>query len=305
MTLLLDKRKRALPGDAQLKALSDEEKLHLLQKPLTERRMPSAEFIRDRIARRARRRDIGEPLSSLADFWGEFLPIAGAASYVTVTLDTTGPTSPTISISGGATYATSQSVTVTISTGDGDTTGYQMKVYGDVDTANDANVQATKAASTWISYATSKSIKLSSGDGSKTIYLTIRDDVWNESSEVSDSITLDTTLPVVTVQAGSPDVSKISKVASKDTVSITWQSNQQYDEYKVKVVPTSGSGESTGTQIPTTAGSSNVSGATANQPANTNVVTTVKGTDLETASSGDGDKIIKIFAKDDAGNWSV
>lgn len=296
---------RPLPGDAQLEALSDEEKIHLLEKPLSQRRMPSAEFIKDRIARAARRKELGLRLPSKANFWGEWRPIAGGASYVTVTLDTTGPGSPSISISGGAAYATSQTVTVTIGTADSDTTGYQMKVYGDVDTSNDSNVQATKAASTWISYATSKSIKLSSGDGSKTVYVTIRDDVWNESSEASDAITLDTTLPTVTVQGGSPDVSRVSKISGKRTVNITWQSNQQYDEYKVKVVPSTGSNESAGTTIGTTNGSSNVAGSTADQPASTNVTTTIDGRDLEAASAGDGDKIIKIFVKDDAGNWST
>lgn len=287
--------------------LTEAEARRLVLRPSCERRPLTGAFIKERIRNRSERiksgRGIGE--LSMAELWAEWLPIAGGASYVTVTLDTTGPASPSVSIDGGATYATDQTVTLTIGTADGDTTGYQMKVYGDVDLAADANVQDTKANSTWISYATSKSIELSSGDGSKTVYVTIRDDVYNESSEASDSITLDTTLPVVTVQGGSPDVSKISKVSTKDTVSITWQSDQQYDAYKVKVVPATNSVHSAGTQIPTTAGSTNTSGSTPNQPADTNVVTTVKGTDLETADAGDGSKIIKIFVQDDSGNWSI
>lgn len=294
-------------ADRKRVEISEEDARTLIHRRSCERRAPTGAFIRERIRNRAERVRSGRGIRDLtmAELWAEWLPIAGGASYVTVTLDTTGPASPSVSINGGAVYATSQVVTLTIGTADGDTTGYQMKVYGDVDTSYDASVQGSKAASTWISYATSKDIKLSSGDGAKTIYLTIRDDVYNESSEASDSITLDTSLPVVTVQAGSPDVSKISKVTGKDTVTIVWQSSQQYDAYKVKVVPATDSIHSVGTQIPDTAGSTNVQGSTANQPADTNVTTTVKGADLETASSGDGSKIIKIFVQDDAGNWSI
>jgi hypothetical protein len=294
---------RTLPGDSQLEELSAEEKVRLLEKPLCQRRMPSKEFIRDRLSRRARRLAMGHRITSYAEFWDEYLPIAGAASYVTVTLDTTGPADPSVSINSGDIYATDQTVTLTIGTSDGDTTGYQMKVYGDVDEAADPNVQSAEGDSAWITYSTSKSIELSSGDGSKTVYVKIRDDVWNVSSEASDSITLDTTQPTVTVQSG-PTPARISKVSGKDETEIVWQSDQQYDAYKVKVVATSGAAHSTGTQIPTTAGSSNVSGSTANQPEDTNVTTTVNGTDLETASAGDGAKIIKVFVQNDAGTWS-
>ncbi len=47
------------------------------------------------------------------------------ASYFTLTLDTTGPASPSISLDGGAEYATAQLVTATISTSDSPTTNYK------------------------------------------------------------------------------------------------------------------------------------------------------------------------------------
>ena len=294
-----------LEGDQQVEEMSEADADALLKR-LRAHRQPNPAWVADRLARRDRRIRSGRRISDLtsAEIWGELVPIGGGASSVTVTLDTTGPASPTISINSGAVYATTQSVTVTIGTSDSPTTSYQMKVYGDVDTGADANVQATKAASTWISYATSKAITLSSGDGSKTVKVTIRDDVWNESSEATDSITLDTTLPTVAVQSG-PTPSKISKVTGKEDSVFVWQSDQQYDAYKVKVVASSGAAHSTGTQIPTTAGSSNVSGSTADQPAATNVTTTIKGADLETADAGDGAKIIKVFVQDDSGTWSA
>ena len=60
-----------------------------------------------------------------------------------------------------------------------------------------------------------------------------------------------------------------------------------------------------GTVIPTTAGSTNTSGSDGGYEADTNIQVTIKGTDLETASSGDGVKIVKVFVRNAAGTWSV
>jgi hypothetical protein len=178
-----------------------------------------------------------------------------------------------------------------------------MKIWGDVDITHNPSIQTTEGASSWITYSTSQQVKLSSGDGSKTVYLKIRDDVYNESSQASDSITLDMTLPVVTVSNVS--ASKISKIAGKNSMTFQFSSDSIFDEYKVKVVATSGAPHDSGAQIPTTAGSTNVSGSTGDYPASTPITVTIKGADLEAASSGDGDKIIKVFVLDDAGNWSA
>lgn len=225
------------------------------------------------------------------------------ASYFNLVLDTLAPANPIISLEGGATYASQQLITATISTSDGDTTGYQMKIWGDVDATYDTDVQTLEANSTWITYQASKQIKLTSGDGSKTIYIKIRDDVQNPSGQASDAILLDTSAPVVTT--GSPDVSKISKVSGKNICSFSFQVNEIFDEYKVKVVSSTGAAHDTGVQIPTTAGSTNMSGSAGDYPASTPINCQIYGTDLETASAGDGTKIIKVFTKDDSGLWSA
>jgi hypothetical protein len=224
-------------------------------------------------------------------------------NYFNLTLDTTGPASPSITIEGGAQYATQQLVTMSIGTQDTQTTGYQMKIWGAVDTSFDSSVQATEGASIWITYTPSKQIKLSSGEASKNIFLKIRDDVYNESAQVSDSIILDTSLPQVTI-AG-PDVSKISKITGKNVSSFSFQVDCAFKEYKIKVVSSNGAAQDTGAQIPSTAGSTNISGVAGNYEANTPINCSISGADLETASSGDGIKIIKIFVKDLADQWSV
>jgi len=226
------------------------------------------------------------------------------SSYFNLTLDTLAPSSPAILIEGGAAYTSAQLVNCGITTGDGDITGYQMKIWGNVDPAYDANVQATEGASAWISFNATKQVKLSSGDGSKTLYLKIRDNVYNESSQASDSITLDMTVPVSTISVG-PDVAKISKIAGKRTCSFSFQCDSIFDEYKVKVVPATDSIHSAGTLIGMTNGSTNMSGAAGSYPATTNINCTIDGADLEAASSGDGQKIIKVFTKDQSGLWST
>lgn len=232
------------------------------------------------------------------------------ANYFNLTLDTTGPASPSISLEGGAQYATSQLIDATLGTADGDTTGYQMKLWGDIDlTWGKANgvfdseaSDTTESDAIWITYSSTKQIKLSDDDGEKTVYAKIRDDVHNPSSQVSDSIVLDTTLPVVTITG--PDVSKISKQSGKDECAFSFTADDDYVAYKVKVVSSTGAAHDTGTQIPTTAGSTNMSGEDEFDGEDP-VECIIKGADLETASSGDGTKIIKVFVQDDAGNWSA
>ncbi|MDM5333443.1 hypothetical protein QUF56_09410 [Ureibacillus composti] len=223
-------------------------------------------------------------------------------NFFNITLDTTGPSNVDVKIENNASYATAQLVNCQISTSDAATTGYQMKIWGDVDSAYDTNVQATEALAKWITYSSTKQIKLSAGDGTKTINVKLRDDVFNESAQDSDSIILDTTRPVVTISG--PDVSKISKVPGKDVASFSYSVDVPFTEYKVKVVSSSGSAESTGTTIGTTNGSTNMS-ATGSFAASTAINCTIDGSDLEVASAGDGAKVIKVFVKDEAGNWSA
>lgn len=225
------------------------------------------------------------------------------SNYFYLTLDTTGPANPSITIEGGAQYATQQLVDCAISTSDGDTTGYQMKIWGDVDTANNPDIQDTEANSNWITFSASQQVKLSSGDGSKTINVKIRDDVYNESAQASDSITLDTTLPVVTISG--PDVTKISKKPGKNECAFSFTVDTVFDEYKVKVVSSTGAAHDTGTLIGTANGSTNMSGNAGGYAADTAINCTITGADLEAASAGDGEKIIKVFVKDEAGNWSA
>lgn len=224
-------------------------------------------------------------------------------AYFNLTLDTTGPAGVSINLASGAAYTALRAITATIGTSDGITTGYQMKIWGDVDGSADANIQPLEANSSWVTYSTSQAITLATGDGSKTVYVKVRDDVWNESAQQSDTITLDSTVPVLSITSG-PDVTKVSKIAGKRTASFSFSPDVAISAYKVKVVPANSSIESAGAQIPTTNGSTNVSGGAVSAGGTVNV--TIDGRDLELADSGDGAKVIKVFGQETgSGNWSV
>ena len=289
--------------------LTQEEAKELVLRSPFKRRRPTSEFVANRIANRARR--LKERRKIDPDDWNarwlEYSIIAGGASYFSVTLDTAAPGGGTLVLDAGATYTGDAVVSAVVHTSDSSTTGYQIKIWGNVDTAADSNIQASEGASTWFSPTWSsgdatQNVTLSSGDGSKTISAKIRDDVWNETSTLTDTITLDTTVPVITIQSG-PDVSRISKISGKRTVTVTWQSDSALQAYEVAVVSTSGSLQGSGTVILTTNGSTNVSGGST--AATTNVSTTIDGRDLDVASSGDGVKVVKIFGQDLAGSWST
>jgi hypothetical protein len=223
------------------------------------------------------------------------------SAFFDLVLDTTGPAGVAGSINSNATYTTSRDVTLGATTTDPDTTGYQIKIWGNVDAAFDADIQATEGASAWKTLSASMAVRLSTGDGVKTLTWRLRDDVDNESSTATDSITLDTTVPVVTVDSG-PTPAKISKQTGKRTSTVTWHSDTDIQAYKVKVVPSNASIHTAGTQVPTTGGSTNVSGGAVT--AATTVTTNIDGADLETAGA-EGTNHVKVFVQDNAGNWSV
>jgi predicted amino acid racemase len=204
-------------------------------------------------------------------------------------LDTLGPQAVTLLLDPGGPNFTMDRV-VTAIPGTSSTDAVLMKIWGDVD------------------------ITVTTGDGVKTVNVRLRDDVGNTSSVATDTITLDTTAPVITIDAGPTSTAggappKISKNAGFDDASITWHADSDIGAYKIKFVPTTGADQSQGTTIPTAAGSTNVnvtSDGTVKVAAATQVTSHIKGADLDTAAAnGDGTKQLKIFVQDMAGNWSV
>lgn len=217
------------------------------------------------------------------------------ASFFNLTLDTLAPSGLSLLINGGAQYSTTNEVSLSISVNDESKTGYQMKIWG-------IKGAETESAATWETYSETKNVELTTGDGLKTVYIKVRDDVYNETSAVSDSITLNTAVPSVTISG--PDVSRISKIEPKNVAIFSFISDVDFVEFKVKVVPSTVSLQDAGTQIPSENGSINMSG-TGTYKSGEAIQCKIYGGDLESASSGDGSKIIKVFVKNAAGTWSV
>lgn len=217
------------------------------------------------------------------------------ASYFNLTLDTLAPQGLTIKLNNGSQYTTSKAVQLTINVTDESADGYQMKVWG-IDRI------AKESDAVWETLANVKDITLPTGDGLKTVYVKVRDDVYNETAVTSTSITLDTSVPAVTIIG--PDVSRISKTSPKDVATFSFTSDVAFTEYKIKVVPSKSSLHDAGTLIGAANGSTNMS-ATGTFKASTAISCKIYGKDLELASSGDGEKIIKVFVKNTVGTWSV
>jgi hypothetical protein len=226
------------------------------------------------------------------------------ATTFLLTLDTTGPAGVTLSIDAGATVTADQLVDLAIATTDTPTTNYSMKIWGDLDDDEDqATYRAAEVDAPWIGYATSKTgIKVSDGDGVKTINIRVRDAVLNPSGIVSDTITLDTTAPITNVLEG-PDPAVISKVEGARISTTTWTVDVDIVAYELRVVPAEDSVRAAGTLIGTANGSAQVSGGAV--AALEEVTSTIDGRDLEAASPGDGDKIVKVFGQDAGGSWTT
>lgn len=218
------------------------------------------------------------------------------ATNFILTLDTTAPVGVVAELAGGAANTGVVDVNLHTTTTDADFTGYQMKVWGDVDGAPD------EASAAWVAYVVDRNVTLTTVDGLKTVYVKVRDDVGNESAPVSDTITLDTVAPTINITVD-PSRTKISKVDGWSLTTFSFASDQDLQAWSVRAVPSANSAHDEGTEIPTTVGSLSTSGGAL--AANVNQAVTIHGADLETATPGDGDKIIKIFGQDTSGIWSA
>jgi hypothetical protein len=110
----------------------------------------------------------------------------------TVVLDTVNPTG-SISIAGGATYATSTAVTLNLTYADAGSGPYQMQFQN-----------AGGAWSGWQALAATKAWTLSTGDGTKTVNYQVKDNAGRISATYSDTIVLDTVNPTgsISIAAG-------------------------------------------------------------------------------------------------------
>ncbi|MBW5449263.1 hypothetical protein GE107_24875 [Cohnella sp. CFH 77786] len=113
---------------------------------------------------------------------------AGNVTTIPFTIDKTAPTG-TVLIDGGSSFTKHPAVTLKLTDHDGSGTGVQEMQF-----SND-----NRTWSDWEAATGEKSWTATTGDGTKTVYVRLRDAAGNvNSAEISDSIVLDTTAPTGT-----------------------------------------------------------------------------------------------------------
>jgi hypothetical protein len=103
--------------------------------------------------------------------------------------------------------------------------------------------------------------------------------------------------PTVTVVSG-PTAVKISRVAGKDETQITWESNYDFQDYQIRIVPSAISAVTSGTQLETN--QTPPSGGTAL----TDYTATVSDDEMVAAMAAEGSNILKVFVQKPSGEWS-
>src|SRR3990172_852261 len=135
------------------------------------------------------------------------LATSGDFTFSTLAPPDTTPPTGTITINNNAAYATTTSVTLTLTCSDTESSCTEMRLSNNGTTWN-----------AWETYAATKSWVLTSGDGMKTVYVKYKDNASNISSDFTDTITLDSTSPTISgIGAGS---------ISSSTAIISWTTNE-------------------------------------------------------------------------------
>ncbi|MBQ7962066.1 MAG: hypothetical protein IJ289_05645 [Clostridia bacterium] len=233
------------------------------------------------------------------------------ANYVNIILDTIGPSGVSVLINGDADKAITTAVTLTIGCSDADTSGYQMKIWGTADVPSEADAA-------WETYQTSKNVTLSAGDDLKTVYVKVRDDVWNESATASDTITLYEKLP--SIIGLSVNKSKLSLVDGMNLTSGSFSVDENIDAIKIMIVQNANDAHNAATNIaiPVTHGSKietdngdlactdGVLSAEQQVGSELGLGFVLYAQDISSVVPGDGVKIVKVFVRSaETGSWSV
>ena len=128
--------------------------------------------------------------------------------------DTTAP-SGVININSNASYTNSTNISLSLSATD--TTGVTAYYLSSYNLAPEASASGWTSVTSNASYSGTISYTLSAGDGTKAIYCWYKDEAGNVSETVSDSITLDSAAPTVTISSPTSGLTLSGSV----TVSVT------------------------------------------------------------------------------------
>ena len=194
-----------------------------------------------------------------------------------------------------------------------DLTGYQMKIWGTATAPGESDAA-------WESYQEAKNVTLSSADGIKTVYVKVRDDVWNESATASDTITLNSKVPAVNFRIVD---SKLSLVQGKNSAGGNFGFDENIDAAKIMIVSDINArhDDDTNIRIPATNGSFMFKDDDSlltkenegylefeNNLCDKDYLNyyIIRAEDIAAVAPGDGVKILKLFVRSaETGSWSI
>jgi len=128
--------------------------------------------------------------------------------------DTTAPLNVSVLINNGATSTSYTTVELSIAATDNvGVTGYYIS---ETSTTPSATAPGWTSVTSAISYSANVSFILSSGDGTKTIYVWFKDDVGNVSAPATASITLASTISMITPYVNETDVTRLGPFSSSN-----------------------------------------------------------------------------------------
>jgi len=134
-----------------------------------------------------------------------------APATASITLDIIAPSNVSVMINGGAPSTSSPTVELSIAATDNTgVTGYYIS-------ETPATAPGWTSVTSTISYSANVPFILSSGDGTKTIYIWFKDDVGNVSVPANASITLDSTISMITPYVNETDMTRICPFSSSNS----------------------------------------------------------------------------------------
>jgi len=229
------------------------------------------------------------------------------ASFLNFYLDLQAPGGVTLS-------APASSGTLTVNatgfTSDADKVGYTMKFWG-VDVVTNTVAGATEATAPSIPYDNNPHTITFASEGSKTLRFAVYDSVGNKSTEATAAINIVTSLPTITIDQvtggvspnlPSNDAGRFSTITGYRTLSFRFSPSMNITEWVVRRVSSSGAlyTDPANEVIATTNGST--IGAVEAIAGGGFRSVTIDMRDLPTQTTGT--KIIKVFGRNEAGNWS-
>jgi len=229
------------------------------------------------------------------------------ASFLNLYLDLQAPGGVTLSAP-----ASSGTLTVSVTGGctDTDKTGYTMKFWG-VGVTTNAVAGATEATAPALTYDALAHTITFGAEGSKTLYFAVYDSVGNKSVEATAAINIITSLPTVTIDQitggvspnlPSNDAGRFSTNSGFRTLSFRFSPTMDITEWRIRRVLSTSALYTDGTNETLNTTNGSTVGAVETISAGGFKSVTIDMRDIPTQTTGA--KILKVFVKNLAGNWS-